>query len=117
MPSGSRRSSPPPRPNSAPTSRITPRSTPPFAYLADFDELGAEAHERGLRVILDYVLNHTSELHPWFLASRSSKDDPRRDWYIWRDPAPGGGPPNDWQSEFPACGGACDFSAGRGQTP
>ncbi len=73
---------------------------PLFGTLEDFDGLIAEAHNRGLRVILDYVPNHTSDRHPWFTESRSSRDNPRRDWYIWRDPAPKGGPPNNWLSHF-----------------
>ncbi|HEX8695796.1 MAG TPA: alpha-amylase family glycosyl hydrolase [Longimicrobium sp.] len=73
---------------------------PLFGTLADFDALLAEAHARGLRVILDYIPNHTSDLHPWFVESRSSRESPKRDWYIWRDAAPGGGPPNNWISAF-----------------
>ncbi|HET7037559.1 MAG TPA: alpha-amylase family glycosyl hydrolase, partial [Thermomicrobiaceae bacterium] len=73
---------------------------PMFGTLADFDRLVAAAHERGLKVILDYVPNHTSEQHPWFLESRAARHNPRRDWYIWRDPAPDGGPPNNWVSNF-----------------
>ena len=73
---------------------------PLFGTLADMDELIATAHERGIRVILDFVPNHTSDQHPWFLESRSSRDNPKRDWYIWRDPAPNGGPPNNWISRF-----------------
>ena len=73
---------------------------PLFGTLADFDRLVAEAHGRGLKVILDFVPNHTSDRHPWFLESRLSRDNPKRDWYIWRDPAPGGGPPNNWLSNF-----------------
>ena len=73
---------------------------PLFGTLADFDRLVAEAHGRGLKVILDFVPNHTSDRHPWFAESRSSRDNPKRDWYIWRDPAPGGGPPNNWLSNF-----------------
>ena len=69
---------------------------PLFGNLETFDALLAEAHELGLRVIIDWVPNHTSIEHPWFRASRSSRDDPRRDWYVWRDPAPDGGPPNNW---------------------
>jgi glycosidase len=71
-----------------------------FGTMEDFDLLVAEAHRRGIRVILDYVPNHTSEEHSWFVASRSSRDDPRRDWYIWADPAPDGGPPNNWIDAF-----------------
>jgi len=73
---------------------------PEYGTLEDFRRFLDGAHERGLRVILDLVLNHTSHLHPWFLESRSSRDDPKRDWYVWRDPAPDGGPPNNWYSPF-----------------
>ncbi|MDB5296454.1 MAG: malL [Phycisphaerales bacterium] len=73
---------------------------PLFGDLATFDRLLAEAHRRGLKVILDFVPNHTSDEHPWFAESRSSRTSPKRDWYIWRDPAPGGGPPNNWLSTF-----------------
>jgi alpha-glucosidase len=73
---------------------------PLFGNLGQFDDLLAAAHERGLKVLLDLVPNHTSDQHPWFKESRSSRDNPRRDWYIWRDPAPGGGLPNNWLSEF-----------------
>jgi alpha-glucosidase len=69
---------------------------PLFGTLADFDRLLAEAHDRGLRVLLDWVPNHTSDQHPWFLESRSSRDNPRRDWYVWRDGRPDGGPPSNW---------------------
>ena len=73
---------------------------PVFGTLDDFDELLAEAHRRELKIILDFVPNHTSQEHPWFVESRCSRDNPRRDWYIWRDPAPDGGPPNNWLSSF-----------------
>jgi glycosidase len=73
---------------------------PRFGTLRAFDDLVAGLRGRGLRVILDLVPNHTSDRHPWFVASRSSRDDPKRDWYIWRDPAPDGGPPNNWVSYF-----------------
>jgi len=73
---------------------------PLFGTLADMDHLIAAAHERDLKIILDFVPNHTSSEHPWFLASRASRDNPKRDWYIWHDPAPGGGPPNNWLSRF-----------------
>ena len=64
---------------------------PLFGTIEDFDRLLAAAHERGLKIILDYVPNHTSDRHPWFVESRSSRDNPKRDWYIWRDPKPDGG--------------------------
>ncbi len=73
---------------------------PLFGTLADFDRLVAEGHRRGLRIILDFVPNHTSDQHPWFKEARSSRDNPYRDWYLWRDPAPDGGPPNNWLSNF-----------------
>lgn len=73
---------------------------PIFGTLADFDRLLAAAHARGLRLLLDFVPNHSSDRHPWFVESRSSRDNPKRDWYIWRDPAPDGGPPNNWISDF-----------------
>jgi alpha-glucosidase len=85
---------------------------PLFGTMADFDALLAAAHSKGLRVILDFVPNHTSSQHPWFLESRSSRDNPKRDWYIWHDPIPynhdpstDGRPrneqhPNNWQSQF-----------------
>ncbi|MDE3096681.1 MAG: alpha-amylase [Chloroflexota bacterium] len=73
---------------------------PDFGDLATMDHLIAEAHRRGIRIILDFVPNHTSSQHPWFLESRSSVDAPKRDWYIWRDPKPEGSPPNNWISAF-----------------
>jgi alpha-glucosidase len=73
---------------------------PLFGTLADFNALVAEAHRRGLRVIMDFVPNHTSQEHQWFRESRASRDNPKRDWYIWRDPGPDGGPPNNWISNF-----------------
>ncbi len=73
---------------------------PIFGSLADFDRLLSEAHQRGLRVILDWVPNHTSDRHAWFLDSRSSRHSPHRHWYVWRDPAPGGGLPNNWRAAF-----------------
>ena len=71
-----------------------------YGTLADFDRLVQAAHARGIRVVLDLVLNHTSDHHPWFLDSRASRSSPHRDWYLWRDPRPGGHPPNNWQSVF-----------------
>ena len=86
---------------------------PLFGTLDDFDALVLTAHARGLKLILDLVPNHTSEQHPWFVESRSSHDNPKRDWYIWRDPAPDGGPPNNWLSEFG--GSAWQFDEATGQ--
>ena len=65
---------------------------PAYGTMADFDRLVSEAKQRGIHVLMDYVINHTSDQHPWFLASRSSRDNPKRDWYVWRDPAPDGEP-------------------------
>ena len=73
---------------------------PIFGTLADFDALLADVHARGMKLLLDYVPNHTSDQHPWFVESRSSRQSAKRDWYIWRDPAPGGGPPNNWRANF-----------------
>jgi len=81
---------------------------PLFGSLADLDRLVEDCHERGIRVVLDWVPNHTSDRHPWFEASRSARDDARRDWYVWRDGVDGG-PPNDWMSTFQACGPAWTF--------
>ena len=73
---------------------------PLFGRLEDFDRLLNETHRRGMKLILDLVPNHTSDEHPWFVESRSSRVNPKRDWYLWRDPAPDGGPPNNWLSHF-----------------
>src|SRR5438876_764596 len=86
---------------------------PLFGTLADFDTLLAESHRRGLKVMLDVVPNHSSDEHRWFIESRSSRDNPKRDWYIWRDPAPDGGPPNNWLSFFG--GGAWEWDAATSQ--
>src|SRR5512132_3863140 len=86
---------------------------PLFGSLEEFDALLAAAHEHGLKVLLDLVPNHTSDQHPWFQESRSFRQSARRDWYIWRDPAPDGGPPNNWLSNFG--GPAWTFDAGSGQ--
>ncbi len=72
---------------------------PEYGTLQEFDEFLEGALQRGIRVILDLVLNHTSHLHPWFIESRSSCDNPKRDWYIWQD-GKEGGPPNNWDSSF-----------------
>jgi alpha-glucosidase len=73
---------------------------PMFGTLADADALIAGAHARGIKVILDYVPNHTSDRHPWFVEARASRASARRDWYVWRDARPGGGPPTNWLSHF-----------------
>ncbi len=73
---------------------------PLFGSLADFDELLSEAHARGLRVIIDQVLSHTSNRHSWFEQSRSSRDNPYADWYVWAEPREDGSPPNNWLSIF-----------------
>ena len=86
---------------------------PMFGTLGDFDQLVREAHARDLKVILDFVPNHSSDQHAWFRESRASRDNPKRDWYLWRDPAPGGGPPNNWLSCFG--GSAWEFDPLTGQ--
>ena len=73
---------------------------PLFGTLADLDALLDALHRRRMRLLLDFVPNHTSDQHPWFQAARSGRDHPYREWYIWRDPAPDGGPPNNWLSRF-----------------
>ncbi|HEX2273924.1 MAG TPA: alpha-amylase family glycosyl hydrolase, partial [Acidimicrobiales bacterium] len=80
---------------------------PLFGTLDDFDRLLAEAHRRGLRVLIDWVPNHTSDRHPWFLESRSSRDNPKRGWYVWRDR------PNNWRAAFG--GRAWTFDEATGQ--
>ena len=86
---------------------------PIFGSMEDFDRLLAATHGKGLKLILDFVPNHTSDLHPWFVESRSSLSSAKRDWYIWRNPKPGGGPPNNWTSEFG--GSAWTFDEASGQ--
>ena len=92
---------------------------PLFGTLEDFDRLLEGVHARGLKLILDFVPNHSSDKHPWFLASRSSKEDPKRDWYIWRDPAPfqpgdtAPRPPNNWMSNFGGPAWTYDHTTGQ----
>ncbi|MER2249266.1 alpha-amylase family glycosyl hydrolase [Methylorubrum podarium] len=86
---------------------------PLFGTLEDFDALIGEAHRRRLKVILDFVPNHSSIEHPWFAESRASRENPKRDWYIWRDPAPDGGPPNNWLSNFGGPAWTCDPATGQ----
>ena len=86
---------------------------PRFGTLQDFDSLLKAAHARGLKLLLDLVPNHSSSEHPWFKESRSSRENPKRDWYLWRDPAPDGGPPNNWISDFG--GPAWEYDEASGQ--
>ena len=86
---------------------------PLFGSMADFDALLAASHERGIRVLVDYVPNHTSDQHPWFRESRSSRENPKRDWYYWRDAGPDGAPPNNWISMF--AGPAWEWEEATGQ--
>ena len=86
---------------------------PVFGTLADFDALVREAHRLGLKVLIDQVLSHTSDQHAWFKESRSSRDNPRADWYVWADPRRDGTPPNNWQSVFG--GSAWDWDPRRHQ--
>lgn len=73
---------------------------PLFGDLDDFKKFLAAAHDRDIKVMIDYVPNHTSDEHPWFVASKSSRDNDKRDWYVWRDAKPDGSPPNNWLSVF-----------------
>jgi oligo-1,6-glucosidase/alpha-glucosidase len=84
-----------------------------FGDLADFDVLLAEAHSQGLKVLLDFVPNHTSDQHPWFIESRSSNNNPKRDWYFWRDGTPDGGAPNNWTSDMGGSAWAFDPATGQ----
>ncbi len=77
---------------------------PLFGTLADFEALISEVHNRDMKLILDLVPNHTSDKHPWFLESRSSRDNPKRDWYMWQDALPDGSVPNNWLSVFGGSG-------------
>ena len=84
-----------------------------FGNFAQFDALLAQVHACDMRLMLDFVPNHSSSEHPWFIESRSSRDNPKRDWYIWRDPSPDGGPPNNWISDFG--GSSWEWDEGTGQ--
>src|SRR5690606_25296469 len=86
---------------------------PLFGTLADFDALVAAAHARGLRVIIDLVISHTSDRHPWCVESRASRHGPRADWYVWAEAKPDGTPPNNWLSVFG--GSAWEWDTRRGQ--
>ena len=95
------------------TSPTIARSIRASARSADFDALLEQVHATGLRLLLDLVPNHSSSAHPWFIESRSARDNPKRDWYLWRDPAPDGGPPNNWISDFG--GSAWEWDEATGQ--
>jgi alpha-glucosidase len=71
-----------------------------YGTMADWDELVRQANKRGIRLLVDFVLNHSSDQHPWFRESRSSRDNPKRDWYVWHDGKPGNQPPSNWESIF-----------------
>lgn len=86
---------------------------PLFGTLEDFEDLLARAHQMGIRVMIDQVLSHTSDEHPWFIESRAARHGPRADWYVWADPQPDGTPPNNWLSVFG--GSAWQWDTGRSQ--
>jgi alpha-glucosidase len=86
---------------------------PRYGTMADFDRLVTEAKKRNIRIVIDLVLNHTSDQHTWFLESRSSRNNPKAAWYVWHDAKPDGKPPNNWQSVFGRS--AWQWSAMRGQ--
>ena len=86
---------------------------PEFGTLDDLDRLVAEAGRRGIRVLLDLVPNHTSDQHPWFVDSRSSRTSASRDWYVWADPKPDGSPPNNWVSSFGGPAWTLDAASGQ----
>jgi alpha-glucosidase len=84
-----------------------------YGTLQDFDALLADAHARNLKVIVDLVPNHTSDQHPWFLESRAGRANPKRDWYLWRNPRPNGRPPNNWLSNFVGSAWTLDEATGQ----
>lgn len=86
---------------------------PIFGDLATFDRLIEAAHRHGVKIILDYVPNHTSDRHPWFVESRSSRASPKRDWYVWRDAKPDGSAPTNWIAEFGGSAWTWDASTGQ----
>jgi alpha-glucosidase len=88
---------------------------PQFGSLADFDDLVEQCHSRGIRVVVDFVPNHTSDEHPWFCESRTSRVNPKRDWYVWRDGPEPGVPPNNWRSTFASVGRAWSWDDATGQ--
>lgn len=86
---------------------------PLFGTNKDFKTLLEKAHNMGLKIIVDLVLSHTSDQHEWFKESRSSRDNPKADWYVWADPKPDGSPPNNWQSYFGGSAWTYDFRRGQ----
>src|SRR6478672_7552123 len=86
---------------------------PEMGTLAAFDELVAAAHRKAIRVLLDFVPNHTSEQHPWFVDARSSRTARHRDWYVWADPKADGSPPNNWVSGFGGPAWTLDATTGQ----
>ncbi|MFK7763984.1 MAG: alpha-amylase family glycosyl hydrolase, partial [Roseobacter sp.] len=86
---------------------------PMFGSLADFDILVETAHQHGLKVMIDLVLSHTSDQHPWFVESQQDRNNPKADWFVWSDPKPDGTPPNNWLSIFG--GPAWQWHGGRQQ--
>jgi alpha-glucosidase len=86
---------------------------PRFGTMADLDRVVAGAHASGMRVVIDLVPNHTSDQHPWFRSARAGRDSPERDLYLWRDPAPDGGPPNNWRSHFGGPAWTLDEASGQ----
>ena len=88
---------------------------PLFGDLDEFDRLITEAHALGLKVVIDWVPNHTSDQHPWFVDARRSPTSAHREWYVWRDPGPSGGPPNNWASAFDPSSPAWTFDPDSGQ--
>ena len=86
---------------------------PPFGTMADLERLLEEAHARGIKLVMDMVVNHCSTEHEWFVQARSSRDNPYRDYFIWKDPAPDGGPPTNWVSKFG--GNAWEYDEQTGQ--
>jgi alpha-glucosidase len=85
---------------------------PMYGTLADFDRMQQEAKKRGIRIIMDFVMNHSSDQHPWFIASRLSRSSPKRDWYMWHD-GKGKGEPNNWVSTFGGSAWTMDFETGQ----
>ena len=86
---------------------------PIFGNLDDFSQLLGEAHKRGIKVFVDLIPNHTSDMHQWFQESKSSRDNPRRNWYTWKDPGPNGGPPNNWPGVFGGSAWTLDDNTGQ----